>query len=289
MKTELTTEEKKLLDVYYQEAVQIIYDCSPANRAEAEAAIAKIYQKENRAVPEFVWVDSPKQAKAEILKRSGEWFLTDLWGQHDIYWIQHYRYAEKIGAKFSKEDSEYLDVWYQLAKSAMWWWPYDTHCFICERPEAIHVDDDAELHCENGPALRFRDGVELYVINGHEVPKFVVMQPETITIEKIRDEQNAEVRRIMIQRMGPQKYLTEIEAKLIHEDTVPVGVNDETGKPYHIVRGLFLDRYGQAWLVGHDGSTERMYFMSVNPKSKTCAEAHFSISGFKDSEIIASG
>lgn len=292
MKNELTAEEMVLLNEYYDEGVKIIYCTDDADRKTAEATITNIYRKEKHEPPTFVWVDSPKQAKEMILKLKGEWFLTDLWGQHDIYWIQHYRFAEAIGAKYAPEDSDYLNnTWYPLAKSAMWWWPFDTHCIICNRPKEIHVDDSAELHNETGPAMSFRDGLELYVINGNEVPKFVVMEPETITLKHIEDTENAEVRRIMIMRMGADKYLKAIGAKLINRDRVKVGedVVDDEGNPYYIVRGLFHDKYDNAWLVGHDGSTKRMYFMSVSPKAKTCAEAHFSISGFKDDDIVASG
>jgi hypothetical protein len=43
------------------------------------------------------------------------------------------------------------------------------------------------------------------------------MRPETLTIAQIEAEQNAEVRRVMIQRFGTARYVQEGGADLVHE------------------------------------------------------------------------
>jgi len=50
------------------------------------------------------------------------------------------------------------------------------------------------------------------------VPAFVVVRPDWITIKHIRDEDNAEVRRVMIERMGWERFCSEAKLKLIHVD-----------------------------------------------------------------------
>jgi len=73
------------------------------------------------------------------------------------------------------------------------------------------------LHNENGAALE--SVVErLYFWHGVLVPAFVVVKPEWITTQHIADEANVEVRRIMMERYGYERYLTDIGAKRVQAD-----------------------------------------------------------------------
>jgi hypothetical protein len=62
------------------------------------------------------------------------------------------------------------------------------------------------------------DAEDLYFWHGVLVPWFVVANPEQITMQHIRDEENAEVRRIMMERMGWEKFCTDAEMRVLHED-----------------------------------------------------------------------
>ncbi|MCP6769377.1 hypothetical protein NL529_31475, partial [Klebsiella pneumoniae] len=50
------------------------------------------------------------------------------------------------------------------------------------------------------------------------VPAFVVTRPEWITIKHIDAEENAEVRRIMMDRFGAARYIEESGLEPIHSD-----------------------------------------------------------------------
>ena len=52
-------------------------------------------------------------------------------------------------------------------------------------------------------------------------------------------------------------------------------------------RALLHDKHGNAYLEGTDGSTERSYFMSVDPAATTCRQAHQSICGLDESLCVA--
>jgi hypothetical protein len=88
----------------------------------------------------------------------------------------------------------------------------------------VHTEKTAEgrgrrLHNDSYAALE-SDVQNLYFIHGILVPAFVVVRPDWITIKHIRDEENAEVRRIMIERMGWEKFCSEAKLKVIHTDTL---------------------------------------------------------------------
>lgn len=97
------------------------------------------------------------------------------------------------------------------------------------------------LHKENGPALE--SAIEnLYFVHGVLVPAFVVVRPDWITLEHIEKEKNAEVRRIMIDRFGHEKYLRQSNAKLIDscpEDHPMIGLR--TAKLWSIGDMTMLD------------------------------------------------
>jgi len=151
---------------------------------------------------------------------------------------------------------------------------------MCQRPSAIHMED-GELHNETGPAMAWED-TKIYSIHGHTVPERVVMNPETITLEDIDKEADAEVKRIMMERYGMERYVVDSGAKIIDSDN---GIGVEGSCP----RALVEDKHGKRWIIGSDGSTERIYFIPVDAKAKTVSEAHQSISGVLESKIISEG
>jgi hypothetical protein len=79
-------------------------------------------------------------------------------------------------------------------------------------------DNRYRLHCTDGPALQFKDGWSVYSWHGLRVNEQIIKHPETITIQGIQGEQNAEIRRVMMERFGLQRYIRESGAKMLHRD-----------------------------------------------------------------------
>jgi len=157
----------------------------------------------------------------------------------------------------------------------------DKTLFWIAKPEVKteSVGDVRRLHCEDGPAIR-NDVENLYFWHGVLVPAYAILCPEQITVEEIRTESNAEVRRALIERMTPEKYLWESKAELVDADR-------EKCRKGAAPRCLVRDAHGDQWLVGTDGGTKRVYYMPVVGTVKTCREAHESICGFDESRILA--
>ena len=60
-----------------------------------------------------------------------------------------------------------------LRDAAGWVMPYTDICFVSERPEYLHLDENRRLHCETGPAIRYPDGFEIYAWHGTQFPQRV--------------------------------------------------------------------------------------------------------------------
>lgn len=105
-----------------------------------------------------------------------------------------------------------------VAGAWMLHWTDDTLYWIA-KPK-VHRDPEItvrRLHCADGPALE-SDIENLYFWRGVLVPAFVVVRPDWITLTHIQTEQNAEVRRVMLERYGFDRYLLDSNAALLHED-----------------------------------------------------------------------
>ncbi|WP_066954938.1 DUF6745 domain-containing protein [Streptomyces lushanensis] len=128
-------------------------------------------------------------------------------GQHDAAWL----------AAFDGR-GERLEGLAEVARHAGWWWPYARAVVICERPSELHRDEAGRLDRGDGPALAFPDGFALYAWRGMPVPAEFLDELASLTPERIRDEANAELRRVMLEHYGYDRYLDESGAQPVHRD-----------------------------------------------------------------------
>lgn len=115
-------------------------------------------------------------------------------------------------------------------EAACWWYPHSDFVLVCERPAAIHRDlarpgvdrgwGSHRLHNDAGPAVHWADGWGVYAVHGVRIPfkqRHIVDAPQTITAAEIEAERNAEIRRVMIDRYGPARYVADSGSIVVHE------------------------------------------------------------------------
>lgn len=215
----LTPEQEKEYERIAEEWLKIGLCTDPADRETAEKGIRIAYQKVDLPPPEqIIWVDSPPAAARKAAELAGGTPASHLsgfvYGQHSAGWLSFYDAMNRILGI----DVNELEGLMMVAKSAGWWIPLDTVAIVCERPSALSIDARDRLHCENGPAVAFRDGHKYYFWHGVTVPEHVVERPETITYQEIENERNAEVRRVMLERYGTERFLRDSGAVKFAED-----------------------------------------------------------------------
>jgi hypothetical protein len=133
-------------------------------------------------------------------------------------WISFLRHVAKLELDYSN--------WDHYETLALVCGPRIMHAefaMISDRPEVLMVDERSRPHCDDGPFCRWRDGTALYSIHGIRVPQFVVEHPERVTVADIEAEQNAEVRRVMIDRYGVSRYVHDAKFEVLDEDEDPLG------------------------------------------------------------------
>ena len=191
------------------------------------------------------------------------------WGQHESYWIAFYLFCRDIvGVKFDEKRSRQLDMWRDIAQSCCWWWCYENYVVVSERPTVCRMtEQEGRLHCEDSPALAFADGYALYRWHGVTVPEDVVTNPSSITVARIDAENNAEVRRVMLERYGESRYLEDSGAKQIQRDKCGALYRKEIPGDEPLVMVRVINATPEP--DGH----KKIYWLRVPPTMETAREA----------------
>lgn len=176
-------------------------------------------------------------------------------GQHDAAWL----------AAFDGR-SERLEGLARVAANAGWWWPFEKAVVICERPVALHRDEAGRLDCGDGPALAFPDGFGMYAWRGMPVPAAFLEELTSLDAQRIRTEENAELRRVMLEHYGYDRYLAESGAKPLHQDESGTLWGISLADDEDVVMVEVLNSTAEP-----DG-TFRTYWLRVPPTTKTAKE-----------------
>lgn len=86
-------------------------------------------------------------------------------------------------------------------------------------PTVMKINSNLRLHCETGPAISYL-GYDGYYINGIQVTQQIVMAPETLETSQIVQEPNVEIRRIMLERYGFERFINNHPYTRIDTDVV---------------------------------------------------------------------
>jgi hypothetical protein len=135
-----------------------------------------------------------------------------MYGNHDANWLGYYEYFWKV---LGVEECNLLEGLINLAYHAGWWNAYEDFAVVQDFPVIIHRNQEGALHCEDGPALHYNDGLKIWQIDGHRVNEQIVMRPETLTVKQIHAETNADIQSIMLNRFGWHRYIVDTAAKLL--------------------------------------------------------------------------
>jgi hypothetical protein len=204
----LTEKQEALIQPYRDEWLSMAFSTEPADRPRAEAGIREWYQMNGMKSPKIEWRDSlvamadkgesrVNGSVAHIKVPSWQHMWHRVWenvwshvfmnsvesspnfesvnykncfhGQHNAHWLSYYDFADKVLGDKSKV-SEY-GCRMEIAKSAGWWLPHEDICLVSERPCELHLNNIGKLHCDNGPAIKYPDGWELWFQNGVLVKK----------------------------------------------------------------------------------------------------------------------
>ena len=212
----------------------------PVDKPKMEDAVRRAYRSVGLAEPElFIWMDSPlygvlaawmlknlpevsgqvrDQVRGQVWDQVSDQVLNNVvYGQYEVAWLSYFTTLLEIGAHLDDKHSEWLGAFAELSEMG-WWIPYNGLVVMTGRPQGIiHQDAQGRLHHEKGPAMKWADGWRLYAVHGVRVPEDIIEHPEDITAERVLKESNAEVRRVMCEQMGWDRFVDEAKLELVDE------------------------------------------------------------------------
>jgi hypothetical protein len=192
------------------------------------------------------------------------WYYSD-W----LAWIEFPTHFPEF--KYDKKQLEQWREWIAIAKSTHGFLAFDGICFVSDRPTRLTVDDQGRLHNESGAALQYADSYSFYSWHGVTIDwdkAYIIEHPEQITTELIEAEANAEVRRVMIERYGQDRFIIDSKAQKIHEDDFGVLYEKELkDDPEPMVMVKVVNATAEPTGEYKD------YWIRVDPKCRTAKQA----------------
>ena len=221
-----------------------------ATGADLWEVTAMVIDRIRAGVVEAAGGDRTQERRIRVL------LLDAVLGQHEAAWLSAYDTAP----------GHPLDGVAEVARHAGWWWPYAKIAVISERPIALHRDEAGRLDRADGPALAYADGFALHAWRGMPVSAEFLDSLNSLTPQRIRDEENAELRRVMLEHYGYDRYLTESDARPVHRDETGVLwridlVGDEDVVMVEVVNS-----------TPEPDGTHRVYWLRVPPTTRTARE-----------------
>jgi hypothetical protein len=204
----------------------------------------------------------PTHARAVLLDAVG--------GQHDAGWLAAFdAAASRADSSRGETPAAVLGAAQRLAglagvaRSAGWWWPYANVAVLTDRPDELHRDNIGRLHAAETPALHYSDGFALHAWRGMPIPSDLVDRLAHLTHAQIAAERNAELRRVMLEHFGYERYLREAGARRLGTDACGVlwqlSFNDD--EPLTMVEVINS--------TPEPDGTSRVYWLRVPPTTRT--------------------
>jgi len=264
----LTANQEARFVEYIDKWLSIGLSTEPVDFENAKTAACLAYRLAGLEEPKnFHITDSPIDAIRLIKtldpsKSEYDIFNEMSYGSQDAGWLSFYNYfQEVVGLECTNKLQGLMD----LSKYCGWVSFYDDTVVFQHRPEVIKFDDQNRLHCEDGPAVRYRDGYSVYSWHGTRVPAEWIEKKSELTAKTALTWENIEQRRCACEIIGWATILRELDSTVIDSDEdAMVGNLLEVDIP-DIGREKFLQV-----LCG----TGRTFAIPVPPECKTALEAN---------------
>jgi hypothetical protein len=269
--TELTKEQQAKVQEYYDQYYKLGTEIKATDKDKARDLVIKLYKLNGFKEPKVIFTRSPHEAINTIndlqKNKTKEFVSSYLWGNFDLYWICFYRFIiDELKATIDADLLEKFNTIEELSKEISYWYPYEEVVVISTRHTLLSTDEFGQLHNLNGPSLQFEDGYSVYAVHGVRVPAKVITHTNDITIEDIEKEDNAEVRRVMIDLYGAEKYLLNSDFEVLDED------KDQFNRPRRLLRKEELQDSIVFVEVTNSSpeldSSYKKYYLPVHPELK---------------------
>ena len=147
----------------------------------------------------------PKKERKKIVK-SHTWPYQD--GSYFASTFSFYDYMiNELGVEIEPELLNKYYIWQETSKIGPIY-PLEKITFVSQKAKFIKVNDEGQLHCDGDAAAHYAPDFDIYSLFGVRVKKeYAVTPSHKLDIDTILSEKNADVRSVLIRKIGIERLL----------------------------------------------------------------------------------
>lgn len=202
----------------------------------------------------------------------------------DVGWVARYsKQYKRLESTTRLLFALYSDI---IRNGLMYAYHLENMVLWCPLPVSLHLNELNQLHAGDEPAVKWEDDYSLYLWNGIKVRKRLIEFPESINRLDVLAEDNPEVRRCILGKLGAEKFASFFDLLEVDSDVDGSGYrqclfrtshkDDLSGKPYYFARLK-------------EGANEREYFGEVPSSIQNVWEAMAYIFGDTSGKATTKG
>jgi hypothetical protein len=177
--------------------------------------------------------------------------------------------AASLAAAWRPQMRRHISIWepfLDASEAGLWvFWVVEHEIVAVPRPILRGIQ--GRLHHDTLPAVEWPSSQPWWVWRGVRVPREVIEDPGAITLATIAAERNVELRRILIERYGHARYLSDLGARPVSTDDFGTlyWVEMPGDEPLALVKVVNS--------TPEPDGTRKDYFLRVPPRIKTAQAA----------------
>ncbi|MBZ0185112.1 MAG: hypothetical protein K8F91_02595 [Candidatus Obscuribacterales bacterium] len=140
-----------------------------------------------------------------------------VWGA-SAAWLPLALSCRMLDSNFLLDLEDEIDSWAYMFHGASGYYLGDRVCFVCRQPETLAINESGQPHNPRGAAASWRDGFDVHSWRGIVVDPDLIARANSVSINQILSEENAEIRRILLDMFGEERFVQESGATVIHQD-----------------------------------------------------------------------
>jgi len=180
-------------------------------------------------------------------------------GNFDSFLFSFYSFF-KNELKIKKYTNLY-DLWEATSNMGIIY-PLDNICIVSDRAEKYSIKNH-RLHCDGGPAIKYRDNFCVWALNGVRVPQYLAETSEAeLDIEFFKKEKNVEIKAQFIRKYGIERMRS-------------IGKSINIQGTYELIdmSSIFSNSNYAPYLKMLNPSTGTIHMEGVSPQCSTVQEA----------------
>jgi hypothetical protein len=141
-----------------------------------------------------------------------------IWLPYAAIWLPFALSCRYVEPNFFGAADDLIDCWAYLSHAAAGYYFCPKICFVCSKPISIQTNEAGRPHNPSGPAVVWADGLKIYSWRGVVINSDLIEDKGSITWQRINQERNAEIRRVMMDIYGESRYLMDSGAVAVDEN-----------------------------------------------------------------------